>query len=89
MVVLVLEHVLGWAARFFVAGAGGRASTMRFCLGAGRGLPLAGSGMAAFGRHGRIADICVQAAEGGVAARFVQNCTLAACSKFCRLSDAF
>ena len=50
---------------------------------------LAVSGQAAFGRHGQIADICAQAAEGGVAARFVQNRSLTACSKFRRLSDAF
>jgi hypothetical protein len=50
---------------------------------------LAESGQAAFGRHGQIADICAQAAEGGVAARFVQNRTLTDCLKFRCLSDAF
>jgi hypothetical protein len=37
---------------------------------------MADSGQAAFGRHGQIAEIWAQAAEGGGAARFVQNRTL-------------
>ncbi len=32
---------------------------------------LAGSGQAAFGRHGQIAGICTEAAEGRVAKRFI------------------